>query len=154
VEGLSGGAVTANVSSRIFSLEGGSLEAAIESQVEFVSSVRQGAIDYSIDDTRREASCTEQLLAGALNVNTGVKTHITDHISALGEIAPGIRGLDEQVAIHDGIGNPVTYVDVFEYFDGRAEVEVTFVSAPRQMSTNWRNTVTSRILARMEGSLR
>jgi hypothetical protein len=153
VEGLSGGAVTANVSSRLFSLEGGSLEAGIESQVEFVSSVRQAAIDYSIDDTRREASCTEQLLTAALNINTGVKTHITDHVSALGEIAPGIRGLNDQVIIHAGVGNPDTYVDVLQYFDGRAEVEVTFVSAPRQIPSSWRKTVTTGILARMQASL-
>lgn len=154
VEGLSGGAVTADISSRIFSLEGGSLEAGIESQVEFVSSVRQAAIDYSIDDTRRDASCTEQLLSGVLNINTGVKTHISYRIGALGEIAPGIRGLDDQVTIHAGVGNPVTYVEVFQYFDGRAEVEVSFVSTPRQIPTSWHNTVTTRILDRMEASLR
>jgi hypothetical protein len=154
VEGLSGGAVTVNVSSRIFSLEGGSLEADVESQVELVSSVQQAAVDYSIDDTRREASCTEQLLEGVLNINTGVKTRITDHIHALGEVAPGIRGLDEQVAFHAGVGNPVTYVDVFQYFDGRAEVEVSFVSMPRQIPTGWHDTVTARIISRMEADLR
>ena len=154
VEGLSGGAVTANLSSRVFSLEGSSLETAIETQVEFVSSVRQAAIDASIDDTRREASCGQQLLAGLLNINTGAKAHITNHIGVLQEVAPGIRGLDDEVSIHFGVGNPVTYIDVFQYFDGRAEVEVTFFSAPRQTPTSWRNAVTNRIVDRMEANLR
>jgi hypothetical protein len=153
VEGLPGGAVTTDASSRIFSLEGASLDADIESQVEFVSSVRQDAIDYSVEDTRREASCTEQL-TGVLNINTGVKTHIRFHIGALGEIAPGIRGLEDQVAVHAGAGNPITYVDVFQYFEGRAEVEVSFASTPRQIPASWHHTVTTRILARMEAALR
>jgi hypothetical protein len=82
-------------------------------------------------------------------VLTGVRTHLSYSRSVIEKVAPGVRGVEEKVVLSFGEDPERFLVDAFEYYEGRAEITISYLSIERSIPFTLMSTINSKVTDRM-----
>jgi len=138
--GVPSGDVTADVSSKVFSIAGSftALPSA-SSEVDVVTSTTQAHNDLLAFESSKVQACEATLQNAVVELSAGGKTTTTARSLSLPKLGDG--GVHLQFVMTGGNIPGKLYEDIYYYLAGRAELTITFVNLATPFTASWASSI-------------